>query len=71
MGGNKTANVAGVFDGSYQYPSALRESGYWQINDTFLYMFGGLNYDAYGIHLCLLDFGLIYLLIRNKFSVEV
>jgi hypothetical protein len=43
MGGNSGTNASAIFNGPTAYPPALQDSGYWQINQTYLYVFGGRN----------------------------
>jgi hypothetical protein len=43
MNGNSSHNQPGIYTGANARPPSLDDSGYWQINDTFLYLFGGIS----------------------------
>jgi hypothetical protein len=43
MAGYQGEGAAAVFSGATLYPSELTNSGHWQINDTYLFLFGGYS----------------------------
>jgi hypothetical protein len=59
MVGYEGEGSSGVFESGTLYPSSISNSGYWQINNTFLYLFGGWS-PYLGMIITLLVFILIY-----------